>query len=185
MYRKRDRIMHYIMIVDDEENILKSLKRVLNKYNDLEVDIFTDIDQALKRAQTKNYDLFISDYRMPQMDGIEFLSQVKDYQPDSMRFILSGYTDLEALLGAINKANIYRFISKPWQDYDLIETIRQALKQREVLRENKYLAEKLKEQEEQISNHKKIMEDFQTKHPDLFKVNWSDDGSITINDNDL
>jgi response regulator RpfG family c-di-GMP phosphodiesterase len=84
--------------------------------------------------------LFISDFRMPEMDGIEFLKGAKALQPDAARLILSGYADLNALLRAVNEVGIERFIGKPWNDYDLMSAIGQALAHRELLLENRELA---------------------------------------------
>ena len=140
--------MSRIMIVDDEESILKALRRVLrlapcvygNKSFSLEVEAFSSPAEALERARHETFDLFISDFRMPEMDGIEFLKGAKALQPDAARLILSGYADLNALLRAVNEVGIERFIGKPWNDYDLMSAIGQALAHRELLLENRELA---------------------------------------------
>ena len=174
--------MYRIMLVDDEQNILNSLKRILTRKTDWEIETYADVNQALKRATVSNFDLFLSDYRMPAMDGVKFLSQVKQLQPEAMRLILSGYTDLEALLGAINEAEIYRFISKPWEEYDLISAIEKALAYRDVLVENRRLADQTRAQQQELDKRKTVLEDMQQKHPTLFEVNWAADGSIIIED---
>ena len=111
--------MQRLMMVDDEENVLSALQRVCRGQKQWEIEIYNDPEVALSRAQTANFDLFLSDYRMPQMNGVQFLSKVKELQPDAMRLIISGQTDREGLMGAINEAQIYRFIDKPWQEHDL------------------------------------------------------------------
>jgi two-component system, probable response regulator PhcQ len=135
--------MSRIMIVDDEESILKALKRLScgprraffgNKTYNLEVETFSSSVAALEHARTEAFDLFISDYRMPELDGVEFLKAVKQIQPDSARLILSGYADLNALVRAVNEVGIDRFIGKPWNDYDLMSAIAQALAHRELVR---------------------------------------------------
>lgn len=181
----RGKKMYRIMLIDDEENILKALQRVLHKQKDWEVEAYNNGADAFKRAQVASFDLFLSDFRMPEMDGVEFLSKIKELQPDSMRFILSGFTDLDALLGAINKANIFRFISKPWDDSDLIVSIKQALELRDVIIENRILADEVRRQKEELDKRKKTIDLMQTDHPDLFEVNWSDDGSIIIDESNL
>ena len=131
--------MSRIMIVDDEESILKALCRVLriapcaygNKIFNLEVESFSSPKLALEQARHESYDLFISDFRMPEMDGIEFLKGTKVLQPDAARLILSGYADLNALVRAVNEVGIERFIGKPWNDYDLMSAIGQALATRQ------------------------------------------------------
>ena len=172
--------MYRIMIVDDEKNILTSLRRLLTGKGDWEIETYESAEEALKRAQVANFELFISDFRMPEMDGVKFLTQIKDIQPESMRLILSGFTDLEALLGAINQAEIFRFICKPWEEYDLISTIEQALAYRGALVENRRLADQVREQQRELENRKSALEKLSDKHPMLVDINWADDGSIIL-----
>ncbi len=172
--------MYNIMIVDDEENILNSLRRMFTKNKQWEIEYYSDPKKALNRARTMNFDLFLSDYRMPEVDGIQFLTEVRQIQPEAMRLILSGYTDLEALLGAINKAEIYRFINKPWQDYELTSTIEQALEHREILVENRRLADQVREQQQELDKRGDALKELCLKHPALVEINWSEDGSIIL-----
>ena len=156
--------MYKIMLIDDEENILKALKRTLNKYDNWEVETYNSGAAALKRAQTSTFDLFISDFRMPEMNGVEFLTEAKNLQPNAVRVILSGYTDLEALMGAINEAEIFRFINKPWNEHELILTIEQALKYKDMLTENLYLANQVREQREALSEKAKLLAKLEEDH---------------------
>jgi DNA-binding NtrC family response regulator len=172
--------MYRILIVDDEESIVNALKRCLRKVADWEIETFTSGSEALRRAEGTSFDLFISDFRMPEMNGVEFLSKVKKIQPNSARIILSGYTDLEALVGAINEAEIFRFINKPWNDYELILTIEQALKYKDMLTENLYLANQVREQKTKLDTNEKLLTKLEKQNPGITQVNWSDDGSITI-----
>lgn len=174
--------MYRIMIVDDEKNILNSLRRLLTGKGEWEIELYESAEEALKRAQAANFELFISDFRMPEMDGVKFLTEIKNIQPESMRIILSGFTDLEALLGAINQAEIFRFICKPWDEYDLITTIQQALNYRDALVENRRLADQVREQERELENRKSALEKLSDKHPMLVDINWADDGSIILDE---
>lgn len=119
--------MYKIMIVDDEESILHSLRRILSKQNDWDIVTCSDPLEAADIASHSNFDLFLSDYRMPGMNGVEFLIGSKENNPHSMRIILSGLTDFDGLVDAINDAEIFRFISKPTDANKLILTINQAL----------------------------------------------------------
>ena len=157
-------------------------KRSLRKVSGWEVETFTSVTEALRRAGSSSFDLFISDFRMPEMNGVEFLTEIKKIQPNSARIILSGYTDLEALVGAINEAEIFRFINKPWNDYELILTIEQALKYKDMLTENLYLANQVREQKSKLNENDKILTKLEEQSPGITHVNWSDDGSITIDD---
>jgi len=176
--------MYRILIVDDEPNILSSLTRVLGKVDDWEIETYDSAAEALKRAQTTSFELIISDYKMPEMDGVTFLHEIRKVQPEAMRLILSGFTDLEALLGAINEAEIFRYICKPWDNHDLIARIKHALIHREVLVENRRLADQVREQQEELQKRKTALELLADKHPALVEVEWGLDGSIIV-DEDL
>lgn len=176
--------MYRIMLVDDEEGILRALKRVLASEN-YELETFSIPEEALERAKVSNFDMVISDYRMPKMDGVVFLSEFKQIHPDAVRIILSGYSDLDALIGAVNQAEIFRFISKPWHDFELKAVIVQALSHYCVNRENKRLAEQVRRQQTQLERQKQILHKLEIESPGISQVNWAEDGSIIINDDDL
>jgi two-component system probable response regulator PhcQ len=115
--------MSVIVIIDDEVNILKSIQRVL-RHEPWEILTYNDPHEAIRELSGRlDIDVIISDYRMPQMNGVELLQTLKEQCPDSIRMILSGQVDMEAVLNAINKAEVYRFIMKPWNDDDLIITL--------------------------------------------------------------
>ncbi|MCB1615452.1 MAG: response regulator [Pseudomonadales bacterium] len=142
--------MYKIMLVDDEENILKSLHRSLRKQKDLDIEAYLNATDALKRANSCIFDLVISDCRMPGIDGLEFLRQLKEVQPDAMRIVLTGAVNIETLMSAINKAGAFRFIAKPWDDEILVETIREGLRFRDIMVENRMLAARVREQENEL-----------------------------------
>ena len=108
--------MYNVMIVDDDELVLKSIKRVLKMCNDLEVEYFTSPVDALKRCQTMVFDVIVSDYRMPENNGVDFLVRVKEIQPEAVRVILSAQVDTGVLTSAINDAAIFKLIVKPWKN---------------------------------------------------------------------
>ncbi len=176
--------MHRLLLADEEENILKALQPTFRNQKDRDLEIYSDAREALRRAQTTNFDLFLSDYRMPEMDGVQFLSEVKTLQPEAMRLILSGHTDLQALLGAINQAEIYRFVTKPWGDYEIMAVLQQALEYRDVLIENHYLANQVREQQEALTRQKSLLDRLKETHPELLNVNRASDGSIILDEDD-
>ncbi|HCZ14623.1 MAG TPA: response regulator [Candidatus Accumulibacter sp.] len=180
--------MSRILIVDDEENILKSLRRLLamtpcsagGKAFPLTVDTCNDPLQALEKAFETPYDLVLSDYRMPGMDGVAFLKEFRELQPNAARLILSGYADLNGLIAAINEAGIVRFIAKPWNNYELVATIAQALAYQELQNETQRMADEARLQLGQLS-----AEDFERKRlealePGITRVNWGPDGSVML-----
>ncbi|HEX5792145.1 MAG TPA: EAL domain-containing protein, partial [Rheinheimera sp.] len=117
-----------ILIVDDEENILNALVRLLRR-DAYRVITCTSARQAFEQLALNQVQVILSDQRMPEISGTEFLSQVKDMYPDTMRIVLSGYTDLRSVTEAINKGAIYKFMTKPWQDDELRAEIKQAFAQ--------------------------------------------------------
>ncbi|HLA74515.1 MAG TPA: response regulator [Gammaproteobacteria bacterium] len=173
--------MTRIMLVDDDENVLSSLRRTLTSAN-YQIEIFNSPADALSRGQTTEFSLVISDYRMPGMDGVFFLTTLRRTQPDAIRIILSAYTDLGALLGAINGAEIFRFITKPWNDYDLKTVVTHALAHRTVLLENRRLADMVRAQQEEIYLQQQAIKDLETKYPGITRVNRGMDGSIILDD---
>jgi two-component system, probable response regulator PhcQ len=180
--------MSRIMLVDDEPPILKSLQRLLRhapcshggKTFDLEISSFSDPREALEHAQHEPFDLFLSDYRMPGMDGVEFLKEVKKTQPDAARLILSGYADLNALLRAVNDVGIDRFIGKPWNDFELISAIAQSLAHHELLLENRDLANLVRIEMGDTNAEQLEAERLEAMEPGITHVNWGPDGSIIL-----
>lgn len=140
-----------IMVVDDEENILKAMKRTLRMKENWELEIYSRPIDALRRAQTSLFDAVITDLNMPEIDGIQLLQEVREIQPDAIRIVLTGMVSVDALLSAINQAGAFRFIPKPWDDDEMIESIEQGLRFRDAMVENRMLAQKLRDQERQLA----------------------------------
>lgn len=182
--------MSRILIVDDEESILRSLRRLLSltpcmagtKVYALKVDTFSNPAEALDKACHTAYDLVLSDYRMPGMDGVQFLKAFREIQPDAARLILSGYADLNGLIGAINEAGISRFLSKPWNDYELVAAIGQALALRELTLENQRLADQARVNMGAMSPEELERKRLEAEEPGITKVLWGEDGSVLLDE---
>jgi response regulator RpfG family c-di-GMP phosphodiesterase len=140
---------HCILCVDDEPNILNALKRLLRK-EDYQIMTANSGAEGLALLEKNNVHLVISDHRMPEMSGTEFLKVVKEKYPDIIRITLTGYTEVDAITEAINKGHIYKFFLKPWNDHNLKLEIRQALDQYELSQVNKQLQEKIIRQNEEL-----------------------------------
>ena len=140
---------HTVLCVDDEENILHSLKRLLRKEG-YRLLTATSGAEGLKLFEENEVHLVISDQRMPQMSGTEFLSVVKDRYPDAIRVVLTGYTDVDAITESINKGHVYKFFLKPWNDQSLKLEIKQALDQYDLIQANKMLDQKVVQQNEEL-----------------------------------
>lgn len=147
-----------ILFVDDEPNVLKSLKRL---FIDTDYKILTASggEEGLEKLKEREVDLVISDYRMPQMNGVQFLHAVKEQYPDTIRIILSGYADVAAIVEAINDGQVYKFLAKPWNEQELFTTIRRALEHHAVLAENSKLLNELKGANEELTELAKSLEE--------------------------
>jgi putative nucleotidyltransferase with HDIG domain len=139
-----------VLIVDDENNILRSLKRLLA---DEEFPLFTAIsgEEGLQILRTDpGIGLIISDQRMPGMTGAEFLARARDVNPEALRIMLTGYADLKATIDAINKGGACRYVTKPWNDAELLQTIRDALRNFVLTQDNRRLAAIVQQQNEEL-----------------------------------
>lgn len=120
-----------LLLVDDEPNILRALTRTLRK-DGYKILSCTNAQEGFELLALNNVHVIISDQRMPGMTGTEFLNKVKDIYPNTIRIVLSGFTDLNSVTDAINQGAIYKYLTKPWDDEQLSETIRQAFQQYEL-----------------------------------------------------
>jgi len=116
--------MDPILIVDDEKDNLEALRRMLRGQYD--VTIVESPIEALKLVQSQLFHVIVSDQRMPEMTGVELLEKAKKLSPLSTRILLTGYTDIDSVIDAINRGQIYRYVSKPWEPEDFKMTLRQA-----------------------------------------------------------
>ena len=137
MSRKR------ILLVDDEPNVLKALKRL---FIDTEYKIHTaaSADEGLKVCAEHDIALVISDYRMPGKTGVQFLADVKEQYPQTIRIILSGFADVASIVEAINDGQVYKFLAKPWNDQELLTTVQRAVEHYELEKEHESLLNELK-----------------------------------------
>ncbi len=146
-----------ILIVDDEVNILQSLKRVFRR-EPFRILTASGGEEGLEILQKEHVDLIISDQRMPGMSGVQFLARSKELYPETIRIILSGYTDVNTITEAINIGNVYKFIMKPWEDEALKTTIRETFEMSRLQRENRQLTETIKKQNEELKYLNKNLE---------------------------
>ena len=124
-----------VMIVDDEEMILTSLRSLLELDTDYDVTTFTAAKEALESLSSNHVDLVISDHAMPDMTGIDFLGKVKEIDPNITRIILTGYADKESAIRAINEVGLFQYIEKPWDNENLKLIIRNGIEKQKLMRE--------------------------------------------------
>lgn len=167
--------MYRIMLVDDEENMLSVLRRNLAPLC-CELETFTRPRQALARAGEIAFDLVISDYRMPEMDGVALIKELKRIQPGMMAIILSGLADLHSIMNAVQEAEIYRCLTKPWDADKLNATISQAFEQRASVRKVSL------EPARQAPKSKGAMAALEAKYPGITKpgTDWIAGAKVSV-----
>lgn len=139
-----------VLFVDDEQNILNALRRLF-RAEGYRIFIANGGAEGLAVFEQEHIDLVISDMRMPNMTGAQFLEQVRLRWPETVRILLTGYADMSSTIDAINKGQIYRYIAKPWEDNDILLTVRQALERKRLEREKARLEELTLRQNEELA----------------------------------
>lgn len=139
-----------ILVVDDEPSVLSALRRLLHA-TPYQVLTAGSGAAALEVLAAQEVDLIISDMRMPGMSGADLLSRAQAQWPDTMRILLTGYSEIDAVARAVNEGGIYRYLNKPWDEHDLLLTIRQALEQRRLRKETSRLLALTRQQNEQLA----------------------------------
>ena len=139
----RTRRTRTVLLVDDEENILAALKRLLRR-DGYRILTAGSAEEGLQRlAEEREVDVIVSDQRMPGMNGVEFLRRAKELVPHTVRMVLSGYTELQSIIDAVNEGAIYRFLTKPWDDQHLRAHVAEAMRHKEMADENRRLAQQV------------------------------------------
>jgi two-component system, probable response regulator PhcQ len=184
--------MYRVLIVDDEPNILTALRRNLSSIpvnlldgDRLELIPANSPDDALQLAIAENFDLVISDLRMPGMSGVELLSEIATRHPNTARILMSGYADLTAIVSAVNEANIFRFVAKPWDDNDMRMAVVQALRYRAIILENQRLADLVRAQRSQLDRQDAELHRLELEHPGITQIDRDETGAIFIDEDDL
>jgi signal transduction histidine kinase len=142
------RSKHTILVVDDEPDVVKSVQDLLRF--DYKVLGATRASDALRLIGEQNVHVVLTDQRMPEMTGVDFLRQLREQCPDTVRLLITGYADIRAVIDAINQGNVYRYITKPWEPEELQAVIREAAERYDLVAERKRLVEELKGKNEQL-----------------------------------
>ncbi|MFT5859619.1 MAG: response regulator RpfG family c-di-GMP phosphodiesterase [Flavobacteriaceae bacterium] len=137
-----------VLYVDDERHNLTSFKATYRK--EFKIHIAESAQEGLKLMAENSIQIVLSDQRMPEMTGVEFFAQLKVDYPDSIRILITGYSDIQAIIDAINEGQVYRYIAKPWDAQDLLLVIRQAHEIYSLREENAKLIEELKVANKQL-----------------------------------
>ncbi len=175
-----------ILLVDDEPAILHALARALRAgvsdglWPALRTEVFTDPREALARAHEQTFALAISDFRMPGMNGVQFLAALREVQPDCRRFILSAHADVEGLTEAINTARVSRFMSKPWSQAELLTAVHQELCEHRQAVETELLAEQQRLARGELPPQEIERRRLERMEPGITRVQWSSDGAYVL-----
>ncbi len=140
-----------VLLVDDDKHILRSLRRVLRK-EDYELLTAESGQEGLAILEKHHAQVVMTDQRMPEMTGVEFLQKVKELYPATVKVVISGFAEISHIVESINQGEIYRFIGKPWNDDELRATLRQCMEHYEILRMNRELMERTRSQNLELRN---------------------------------
>ncbi|MCU0443660.1 MAG: hybrid sensor histidine kinase/response regulator [Microscillaceae bacterium] len=143
-----DNTINTILYIDDEEKNLTSFKAVFRK--EYQIYVAKSAQEGIEIMENNPIHLVITDQRMPNMTGVEFLERIVDKYPDVTRIILTGFSDVEAIIQAINKGRVFRYVTKPWRKDELKETIDNALEYHYLKAENHYLIESLRKTNQEL-----------------------------------
>lgn len=161
-----------ILVVDDEQGVTNALRRSLRREG-YEIATCNDPKEALVRLKTETYDVLISDHLMPGMTGSELTKICRDRYPDMMRLMLTGQPDMGMVIKAINEGEVYRFITKPWDDMELKVTLFMAFEQLDLVRENRRLLTLVRSQQSMI-------EKLERDNPGISSVSRDETGAILL-----
>lgn len=150
-------LLPVVLLVDDEPGVLSSLRRVLraHPYRVIAADSGA---AALEILETTTVDLVISDMRMPHMSGADLLARVRALYPETMRILLTGYAEIDAVVRAINEAAVFRYLNKPWDEHDLLSSIGQALEHKRLASETARLTAITRAQNDELRELNSMLE---------------------------
>src|SRR5271166_6109535 len=141
---------HCLLVVDDEPDLVHSVQDLLRfEYRVLGATRAMEGLEIMKREQVH---VVMSDQRMPEMTGTEFLRRLRESYPDTVRLLFTAYADIKAVIDSINQGSVYRYITKPWEPQELQAVLRQAVEHYDLLAERKQLVAELKEKNRQLES---------------------------------
>lgn len=172
---------HNLLIIDDELEITKSLERQFRrKYN---VFTTTNAIEGLEIMEKEHIQVVLSDQRMPGMTGVDFFSKIKDKYPDALKLILTGYADIEAVIGAINEGQVFRYVTKPWNPDELDAIIKEAFEKHELITSNRLILRKLQDLNINLEDKiKKRTAELEEMNETLSELNIENNKSIEMID---
>lgn len=173
-----------IMLIDDERNVLSALSRILrHDWGDQAlIEMHSNPRHAIEQVQERQYDVFVSDYRMPEMDGIALLTKLRELQPTTARIILSASTDFDVLMVAINEVGISRFLAKPWDDDEVVKAVREAVEITSKARELARFNGESSDNAEATIRARVELTRLEKLEPGITQVRWGPNGEVLLDD---
>ncbi len=177
--------MRTILLLDDEQSVLNALQRALRHAfsgSAVTIETFTDPEQALFRCAEQDFDVIVSDYRMPSLTGADFLQMAKGIQPDAVRIVLSASTEFSEIMGAINRGEVFRYLAKPWQNEELHRTIELAFARRDdaIAARRRRAQEQQQASQAQLSPQEAEARRLEREEPGITQVRRGPDGEIYV-----
>ena len=161
---------HTILVVDDEELFIEYIQSVLSGENYNVITAFSG-QEGLERLKKQSVNMVISEYKIPLMNGLEFLEKVRIIYPDILTIMVTDQPDIKLAIKAINEAGVYKFLLKPWDDIEFKNAIKKTLESLQVIKERDGLIRKVK-------THEATLKDLEKRYPGITKVERDQDGNI-------
>lgn len=168
MHTSEEQNQYRILIIDDDPNVISALKRLLH-WGPFIVESAADGKEAITILREKAVDLVICDEHMPGPSGTQVLRYIKENWPETIRVMLSGRIDTDVALKAVNEGEAYRLLSKPWNDADLMVTVRQGLEHGDLIKENRRLADEMRK-------YKNTIDSLEEQFPGITSKNIDSEG---------
>ena len=174
--------MPSILMLDDEPHVVAALRRALRSPlgDTVTLETFTDPHSALARVGEHAFDLVMSDFRMPVMDGIQFLRFVRELQPGAVRMVVSASTELNGVMSAINDVGVFRYVVKPWTTELLVEDVRAALATAAAAREQRRLADEARVYNGDMGATEAERRRLEEMEPGITQVAWGPGGEVLM-----
>jgi len=172
-----------LLIIDDEPMVLSALEWTLRPYAEamqLQVQCMADPKQALNWLAQNGAELILCDYLMPKMDGTNFLRVVKEMYPESIRMMLSASSDIATIMSAVNEAEVFRYITKPWNISDLQQVLTEAITRHNQIVEERSLISVAIAAKRPLSNQEREVERLEQLEPGITKLDMDETGAILI-----
>jgi two-component system probable response regulator PhcQ len=172
--------MRRVLLVDDEVRVLNALMRTLRPFlqqHGVEIEAYSDPEQALLRCAEASFDIVVSDYRMPGLTGADFLQMVKGIQPDAVRLMLSASTEFAEVSSAINRAEVFRYVAKPWEGDELKKIFLLAFERHDAAMRGR---EPVPVAASQVSMHELEAQMLEDEEPGITQVRRAPDGSVYL-----